>query len=179
MTSIIKVDQIQTAAGGVPTAGDLGLNVTGSVLQRQFVEPLKATETGHFGSTRYVPSVGVWVTPNASGIDYQITFNAKDPSSKVLIEASGSTNANGDGGWVGLYQNRIIATDNTDYQWPEWRQAVNSSIANHTSFNIRRYFESSTWDGKTFHFQIKTHPDNDTNFSMFEDLMLTVTEIAQ
>ena len=33
MTSIIKVDQIQTAAGGVPTAADLGLNVSGSVLQ--------------------------------------------------------------------------------------------------------------------------------------------------
>ena len=33
MTSIIKVDQIQNAAGGVPTAADLGLNVSGSVLQ--------------------------------------------------------------------------------------------------------------------------------------------------
>ena len=33
MTSIIKVDTLQTAAGGVPTASDLGLNVTGSVLQ--------------------------------------------------------------------------------------------------------------------------------------------------
>ena len=33
MASIIKVDQIQTAAGGTPTAADLGLNTTGSVLQ--------------------------------------------------------------------------------------------------------------------------------------------------
>lgn len=33
MTSIIKVDQIQTAAGGVPTAADLGLNVSGTILQ--------------------------------------------------------------------------------------------------------------------------------------------------
>ena len=39
MTSIIKVDQIQTAAGAAPTAADLGINVTttsmptGSVLQ--------------------------------------------------------------------------------------------------------------------------------------------------
>ena len=33
MSSIIKVDQIQTAAGGTPTAADLGLNTTGSVLQ--------------------------------------------------------------------------------------------------------------------------------------------------
>lgn len=33
MTSILKVDQIQNTAGGVPTAGDLGLNVSGSLLQ--------------------------------------------------------------------------------------------------------------------------------------------------
>ena len=33
MTSIIKVDQIQTPSGTVPTAADLGLNVAGSVLQ--------------------------------------------------------------------------------------------------------------------------------------------------
>lgn len=34
MTSIIKVDQIQNAAGGVPTAGDLGINTTGTVLEQ-------------------------------------------------------------------------------------------------------------------------------------------------
>ena len=33
MTSIIKVDNIQTTAGAVPTAKDLGLNVSGSLLQ--------------------------------------------------------------------------------------------------------------------------------------------------
>ena len=33
MTSIIKVDQIQTASGSTPTATDLGINTTGTVLQ--------------------------------------------------------------------------------------------------------------------------------------------------
>ena len=33
MTSIIKVDQIQTTAGTAPTAADLGMNVSGNVLQ--------------------------------------------------------------------------------------------------------------------------------------------------
>jgi hypothetical protein len=32
MTSILKVDTIQTAAGGTPTAADLGLNVSGNML---------------------------------------------------------------------------------------------------------------------------------------------------
>jgi len=34
MTSILKVDTLQTAAGGVPTAGDLGINTTGTVLEQ-------------------------------------------------------------------------------------------------------------------------------------------------
>jgi hypothetical protein len=33
MSSILKVDQIQLSNGNTPTAGDLGLNVTGTVLQ--------------------------------------------------------------------------------------------------------------------------------------------------
>ncbi len=178
MTSIIKVDQIQNAAGETPTAADLGLNVSGSVLQRQFVEPLKYNETGHYGTSRYTPSLNMWSSPNVSGIDYEITFNAKNSSSKVLIEASGSTYGSGSSAWVGLHKDRIVATDGTNYNWPEWRQAVNSSISNHTSFYIRRYFESSTWDGKTFHFQVYPHSNNNS-FRMFEDLMLTVTEIKQ
>jgi len=32
MSSIIKVDTIQTAAGGTPTAADLGLNTTGTIV---------------------------------------------------------------------------------------------------------------------------------------------------
>jgi hypothetical protein len=40
MTSIIKVDQIQTAAGGVPTAADLGFDVEGSVIAtHKFISP--------------------------------------------------------------------------------------------------------------------------------------------
>ena len=33
MTGILKVDQIQTASGSAPTAADLGINVSGSLLQ--------------------------------------------------------------------------------------------------------------------------------------------------
>ena len=40
MTSILKVDQIQNTAGGVPTATDLGLDVSGSVIAtHEFVSP--------------------------------------------------------------------------------------------------------------------------------------------
>jgi hypothetical protein len=49
MTSILKVNQIQTTAGGVPTAGELGLNVTGTVLQVKFVN--NNTQTAISGAT--------------------------------------------------------------------------------------------------------------------------------
>ena len=43
MTGILKVDQIQLANGNTPTASDLGLNTTGSVLQ---VKQAIKTDTG-------------------------------------------------------------------------------------------------------------------------------------
>lgn len=43
MSSILKVDQIQLSNGNTPTAGDLGLNTTGSVLQVQ--HHIKSGET--------------------------------------------------------------------------------------------------------------------------------------
>ena len=43
MTSIIKVDTLQKANGATPTAADLGINVTGTVLQ--VVEGSSSTNT--------------------------------------------------------------------------------------------------------------------------------------
>lgn len=73
MTSILKVNQIQNTTGGVPTAADLGLNVTGSVLQ--VVDATGSTET-QIGSG----SQGTWVTTDAS-----ITITPSFASSKVYI----------------------------------------------------------------------------------------------
>ena len=44
MTSIIKVDQIQTLAGAAPTAADLGINVTGSVLKTHYMKSPDQTQ---------------------------------------------------------------------------------------------------------------------------------------
>ena len=57
MTSIIKVDQIQTAAGAAPTAAGLGLNVTGSVLQ---------VVTGSFGSEVSLTGTNIYLGVQAS-----------------------------------------------------------------------------------------------------------------
>ena len=74
MASIIKVDQIQTAAGGTPTAADLGINTSGMVLQVQsgVYEGANTTVT----STSYVTTpLTATITPSAT-------------SSKILIQAS-------------------------------------------------------------------------------------------
>lgn len=73
MTSIIKVDTLQTAAGGVPTAADLGINTTGTVLQ--------AVRNG----SRYASHVGTTSTSFvASGIYVDIT--PKKIGSTILVD---------------------------------------------------------------------------------------------
>jgi hypothetical protein len=77
MTSIIKVDQIQTAAGGVPTAGDLGVNVTtadmpsGGVLQ---VANVYSTNSIAVTSTARLSLDSYTFTPLRSGSKFVITF---------------------------------------------------------------------------------------------------------
>jgi hypothetical protein len=75
MSSIIKVDQIQKADGSTPTAGDLGLNQAGSVLQ-----VLQAVKTDTF----YTTSNGVFVDVG----NLSVTITPKSASSKFLLLAS-------------------------------------------------------------------------------------------
>ena len=71
MTSILKVSTIQTTAGSVPTAADLGLNVTGSVLQvKQAVTD--ATWSTTSSTLTDVTGMSVSITPSAT-------------SSKILV----------------------------------------------------------------------------------------------
>ena len=81
MTSIIKVDTLQTAAGGVPTASDLGLNVSGSVVQ---VQRHSFTNETLIGSTSYV---------SVSGSSF--TFTPKASSSTLIIVSDVSCRLNG------------------------------------------------------------------------------------
>jgi len=73
MTSILKVSTIQNTAGGAPTAADLGLNVTGSVLQvvSNFTKADINTSSSSFVSTGLSASI----TPTST-------------SSKVLVIVS-------------------------------------------------------------------------------------------
>lgn len=64
MSSILKVDTLQTAAGGVPTAGDLGLNVSGSVLQ---VQSSVLTSSNGMSSAAWIDTgLSVAITPRST-----------------------------------------------------------------------------------------------------------------
>lgn len=87
MTSIIKVDQIQTAAGGVPTAADLGLNVSGTVLQVVTSRPVGATT---FSSGSYTDATGfsVSITPKFSNSLIIINITAQTFMNNTTVNSA-------------------------------------------------------------------------------------------
>ena len=86
--SEIRVDTIKTRAGAVPKASDLGLNVTGSVLQVVSVDSSTQQNTT---STSYVASSGVTASITPSSTSSKI-LTICSPSLRVY-EDNGS-NAN-------------------------------------------------------------------------------------
>ena len=73
MSSIIKVDTIQTAAGGTPTAADLGLNTTGSVLQ--VVQSQLATPVAVTLNTGFTEITGLTQSINLSSSSSKVLIN--------------------------------------------------------------------------------------------------------
>ena len=179
MTSILKVDTIQTAAGGTPTAADLGLNVSGSIVQTQHVTPCRRVSGFGENNTGVTLSTGTWTTPTYGSNPYQITYNALLSNSSVRVTVSGTTHGLGSN-WVGLHQDRILSSSGDTYRWPQWRQTTLSSTSsqNHTSFYLTRTFDSSVLDGHTIEYQIMPHANSSSGFYVYEDLALTVEEIA-
>ena len=118
MASIIKVDTIQTAAGGTPTAADLGLNTTGSV-----INVYEATDT-----TLHQQSSTSWA--NVPGLS--ITLTPTSASSKFLVSAIVEYSTEGASRAFGLR----LARDGSSIQDVTDRYAVTASTA---SFNRAIY----------------------------------------
>jgi hypothetical protein len=66
MTSIIKVDQIQTASGSAPTAADLGINVAGNVLQTAVANISNQVNTNNQSDTEVSSALRVTLTPRSA-----------------------------------------------------------------------------------------------------------------
>ena len=71
--STIKVDTIQTRAGAVPKASDLGLNVTGNVLQ--VVQAETTTEVGTTGTSYIDTGITASITPSSTNSKILITYS--------------------------------------------------------------------------------------------------------
>jgi hypothetical protein len=107
MTSIIKVDQIQTLAGTAPTAADLGINVTGTTLQT--VQHSWNTTTTVESST-YIDAAGS-----------SFSFTPKSASSTLLISGSMAIHmfrpATGGGGtFVLVHDGTILGYQGNTYE---------------------------------------------------------------
>lgn len=91
MTSLIKVDAIQKLNGSVPKASDLGLNVTGNILQ--VVQQVYSTST-NLTSTSYT----------ATGLSQAITPTSTSSKILVIVNLSAETFQQGANGTEAFLQ---------------------------------------------------------------------------
>jgi len=82
--STLKVDAIQKTNGSVPTAKDLGLNISGNVLNHYYME--STTAIAQYTSATYADTgLTIDVTPTASNSKFIIQW-------QIFIYVTGSTN---------------------------------------------------------------------------------------
>jgi len=84
--SEIRVDAIKTRAGAVPKASDLGLNVTGTVLQ--VVQAETTTEVGTTGTSYIDTGITASITPSSTSNKILVTFSLQ----QFLAAATGFSN---------------------------------------------------------------------------------------
>ena len=158
MTSIIKVDQIQTTAGTAPTAADLGLNISGNVLQ--VVEGEYNTQTD-IASQSYTDSgLSVTITPKFS-------------SSKVYVITNVHTFING----VGLIGVKIVrgSTSILETQGASGYADNSSDIVSMTKLD-----SPSTTSATTYKVQVNHNSASGTlRINQVGGSRITVMEIAQ
>ena len=116
MSSILKVDQIQLANGSTPTAGDLGLNTTGSVLQVKNAEVNSVATYSNSASASDIAGLTINITPKFSNSYIYITCHISYSTSnqgcgnQIRLKRDGTHIARGfhastSDGWFGLDNN--------------------------------------------------------------------------
>jgi len=110
--STIKVDAIQKVNGSVPKAGDLGLNITGTVLQVKQSVIAKSTITTS-SATFVSTGQSLAITPSAT-------------SSKILIQVCGGA---GHCPYVDQFMISTIYRDSTDLSGAEGLETIGNSTS--------------------------------------------------
>lgn len=159
MSSILKVDQIQLSNGNTPTAGDLGLNTTGSVLQ--VVNGVK-TDTSSTNSTGYVDTgLSATITPTSS-------------SSKILVLVNCPTlGANGGHiGYIQLQRNGTAVATSTNGALSQANSAtvtIGGSLTNNSNrqndpLSISYVDSPSSTSAVTYKLQFKSNHSSESMF---------------
>jgi hypothetical protein len=118
MTSIIKVDTIQTAAGGTPTATSLGI-LGGIVSLNQAINQTRSTIVGTAGGFTDVPGVSITVTPSSVNSKFLIFARvygesaSSDGHSWSMAIFRNTTNINAGTGSTAA--SHVISTAGSDY----------------------------------------------------------------
>jgi hypothetical protein len=168
MTSILKVDTLQTAAGGVPTAADLGLNVSGSVIN---VEHFTVTGSKTEATTdTYINAWTVNYTPVSSNsavyYNYSVSnriYNNSGPDGRASIRVVVDGNTVADLYFIGVY----------DYgnsgPWLHVYQNVQAKAVNNDGSTMTAHYQMATSGATGISFN-----ESNSNSTSY----LTVTEIA-
>jgi len=127
MTSIIKVDQIQTAAGSTPTAADLGINTTGTVLKTHYMKSPNDTQVAVTNDN----TGNTWTT-----IDTLSVTTIGESSRLVIFFDTGQfvkSGANANASFRFLVDNVPILL-NTEYGHHHWHVGYGSNSAREAHF---------------------------------------------
>jgi hypothetical protein len=151
MSSIIKVDQIQLSDGSTPTAGDLGLNTTGSVLQ--------------VVNQRWTTQSVNTTTSYANATNGALTFTPKSANSKLLILSSISIYINSGDAGAGLVTRFLldgIPRDQTGDQYENFYGFGGvSSIAVYNREHKQLFLNNSSTSEQTLQLQFRKYSTND------------------
>ena len=169
MTSIIKVDQIQTAAGGVPTAADVGLNVSGSVLQ--------TVQTEHSApNTATLTRVDTSSSSYSDLLTRTITTKSDNTIIRVMCDVIGYNSSNLRGRGQVLRDNTVIVFD--PYAW----HLAPSEMGR---FRVDFFDQPNVTAGTTLTYKVQGNSYNGTMMYLYSDgggttaSFLTLQEIAQ
>ena len=155
MTSIIKVDTLQKANGTTPTAADLGINTTGTVLQ---VQHAISVQTVVINNINYAS--GNWVDVPAS-----LTITPKSNTSKMYI----SLVLNGGNITAGLGIDLQLLRNTTEvFHRTNWNHRGGVSISNNNNeTHVATHLDTpNTTSPITYKFRLTFRNTNTGNFTI-------------
>ena len=171
MSSILKVDTIQTAAGGTPTAADLGLNVSGSTLQ--VVQTVK-TDT-------YSVSLGAAATDGSNFMQASITPTSATSTILVFGHVTG-TGASGVNSFaIDLYRDstHILLGDTDGSRARRTTAGQNTGADNNTTVSLPYAYLDSPSSTATLTYGLRIGNPAGTTQTFYINRSISDTNVSQ